>query len=237
MHLDTAAACAVIGLLTGWFVPRLIAALPEPPTYPDDDPEQPKELYADMARLPGLAWRAALVSAAGAAVAGAALGWTWALPMWVFLAPVGTALAIIDFRTWLLPTRIIWPAYGVVVALGCLAAGATAGSGGWDDLLRAAIGSVIAFVMFYVLWFLPGGGMGFGDVRLSAVLGFVLGFLGWWQLGFGLWVGFLLGSLAWVPLRLLRLTRSRAFPFGPFMLLGALVGLAWGAAVGVGLAG
>jgi hypothetical protein len=30
MHLDTAAACAVIGVVSGWFVPLLVRRIPEP---------------------------------------------------------------------------------------------------------------------------------------------------------------------------------------------------------------
>ena len=52
--------CAVLGLL----VPALISRIPEPPREPaterDGEPAEPKEPYADVARLPGLAWKAAL---------------------------------------------------------------------------------------------------------------------------------------------------------------------------------
>ncbi len=34
MHLDTALACALIGLVGGWFVPAGIARLPEPSPEP-----------------------------------------------------------------------------------------------------------------------------------------------------------------------------------------------------------
>ena len=241
-HLDTAAVCALVGFVAGWFVPALIARLPEPAPPSEEEVAQsaierdapPKELYADLARLPGLAWRTALASAVAAACCGLVLGWSWILPTWLFLAPIGTALAVIDLRTWLLPSKLIWPSFVVVIGLGLVAAVVDAA---YADLLRAGLGSLVAFVLFHVLWLLPGAGMGYGDVRLSAVLGFALGFLGWWPLAFGLWVGFLLGSVGWVPLRLLRLTRSKRFPFGPFMLVGAVVGVLWGASVGAGLAG
>ena len=48
----------------------------------------------------------------------------------------------------------------------------------------------------------------------------------------GVYAGFLLGSVGWIPLRLLGITRDRNFPFGPFMLLGAVVGIVWGADIG-----
>ncbi len=241
MHLDTALACALLGFVGGWLVPGLIGRVPEPGVRaepqadlePDGDPEPPaapdpvpaKELYAEMAALPGLAWKTALASGLAAGVLGLALGWVWPLAYLVLLAPIGVALSVIDFRTWLLPTRIIWPTYAVVLALTLVA---TLATGDHDALVRGLIGQAVAFVVFFLLWFLPGGGMGFGDVRLSNILGLALAFLGWGEWAFGLWIGFLLGSLAWVPLRLLRLTTSRHFPFGPFMLLGALIGVLWG---------
>ena len=74
--------------------------------------------------------------------------------------------------------------------------------------------------------------MGFGDVRLSALLGFALGYLGWAEL--------VVGHLRRVPaLRAVRASLSRwcagtgsvlrtSYPFGPFMLVGALVGIVVG---------
>ncbi|MGD9960208.1 prepilin peptidase [Nocardioides sp.] len=249
MQVDAALVCALIGVVGGWFVPALIRWVPEPEPVlepvPDpgsdqvsdpsaveaaevaaaSDPIPPKELYADMAALPGLAWKCALAAGVIAGIIGLVLGWVWPVTYLVFLAPVGVALAVVDFRTWLLPTKIIWPAYAVVLLLAAVGSVVT---DGFDDLVRGLIGQAIALVVFFLLWFLPGGGMGFGDVRLSNILGLALGYLGWGEWTFGLWIGFLMGALAWVPLRLLRLTTSRHFPFGPFMLLGALVGVIWG---------
>ena len=34
MHLDTAVVCALIGLVAGWFVPLLVARIPEPEPAP-----------------------------------------------------------------------------------------------------------------------------------------------------------------------------------------------------------
>ena len=48
----------------------------------------------------------------------------------------------------------------------------------WQDLVRAAIGWAAAGLLYFVLWFLYPRGLGFGDVRLSGVLGLALGYLG-----------------------------------------------------------
>lgn len=256
MHWDTAALATLIGALAGWLVPALIARLPEPapdvaaheadaavddveadedravaavavaPTAADSWPE--KTPYAALAAAPGLARKCAVASGIAAGLVGLEIGWSWPLAWLVYLCPVGVALAYIDFRVWLLPTRIIAPSYAVVGALLLIA---TAVTGDLDALKRSALGWLIAGAVFWVLWrFTPG--MGYGDVRLSGVLGLALGWLGWGELLTGVYAGFLVGTLGWIPLRLLRVTRSRKFPFGPFMLVGALVGVLWGAEVG-----
>ena len=86
------------------------------------------------------------------------------------------------------------------------------------------------WLLFWFLWrFTPG--MGYGDVRLSGLLGLALGYLGWSELVIGLYAGFVIGVVGWVFLRLFKVTKGRHFPFGPFMLVGAVVGVAWGPAI------
>ena len=50
---------------------------------------------------------------------------------------------------------------------------------------------MIARSVYWLLWFLHSAGMGFGDVRLAALLGFSLGHVGWPELGVGMYAGFL----------------------------------------------
>jgi leader peptidase (prepilin peptidase) / N-methyltransferase len=236
---------AVVGAVLGGFVPALVARIPEPtePESPQDEvgaagdeeapadapagqegavEEEPKELYADIAALPGLAWKSALASAFAAGLVGLRLGWDPALLVWAYLAPVGVALAVVDWRTRLLPTRVIAPSYAVVVVLTLLAA---ATSGDWDSAIRAGWGWVVAGGTFFVLWFVYPRGMGYGDVRLSGILGIALGYLGWAELLTGVYAGFLVGGVSGLLLSVLRIVDRKAYPFGPFMLLGALVGV------------
>ena len=62
-----------------------------------------------------------------------------------------------------------------------------------DDYLRAVLGGAAAFAVFFVIHVVQPRGMGFGDVRLSFVLGFALGWLSWGHVYLGLFLGFLLG--------------------------------------------
>ncbi len=216
--LLVAALCGGLGML----VPRLIAWVPEPPEPADD-----KEPYADIAARPGLVWRTALVCAAVGALVGGSVGLAWSLLFLVPLVPVGVALALIDWRTRLLPTRIIAPTYLLLVPLVVIAALA---GGEPRLLLRAAIGWAVMGGIYLLLWLIYPAGMGYGDVRLSGVLGIVLGYLGLGQLALGGWSGFLLGGLGGLVLVALKLIDRRHNPFGPWMLIGALVGIVLGPA-------
>ncbi|UUZ61916.1 hypothetical protein [Nocardioides sp. B-3] len=113
-------------------VPRLIASVPEPAEPADD-----KEPYSVIAARPGLWWKSALICAVIGALIGGAIGVEWPLLFPVPLVPVGAALALIDWRTRLLPTRIIAPTYVLLVPLVVIAALA---SGEPTLLIRAAIG-------------------------------------------------------------------------------------------------
>lgn len=217
--------CGLLGLL----VPRLVGAVPEPeepPNVPEGEPD--KELYADVAALPRLAAWTSL----GSAVAGAAVGWgtglDWSLVWLVPLVPVLVALSVVDWRTKLLPKVVVNPTtlatLAVMVVVG-LATGRT------DDLLRAVLALVLLFLFYGITWFVYPGGLGYGDVRLGALLGLVLGWVGWGVTAVGLVLPMLAQGVG--PLLVAVVTRDRQVlkrhvPFGPFMVAGAVVALAVG---------
>jgi leader peptidase (prepilin peptidase)/N-methyltransferase len=240
-HVDTAIACAPFGLLAGQLVPALIARIPEPAPEPEDEAgerrdsadesgldklDHPgKELYADIARHRGLRWKCAVATALVAGVVGGTVGWTPALSFLLYLSVVGVALAVVDWHTRLLPTKVIAPSYVVVAAL---AAGSAWIEGDLDALITAGLGWAVAGGSFFVLWFVYPRGMGYGDVRLSGVLGIALGYLGWAELLTGIYAGFVVGGFGGLLLSLLRIVDRKAYPFGPFMLVGAVLGVVLG---------
>ena len=71
--------------------------------------------------------------------------------------------------------------------------------------------------------------MGFGDVKLAGVLGFGLAWVGWGALVVGAFGAFLLGGIFSITLVLSkRAHRKSGIPFGPWMLVGAAIGIGWG---------
>lgn len=187
----------------------------------------PKPLYADLATRPRLGALLALVGAVAGGVVGWRIGWQPVLAAWVYLAAIGVVLGYIDAQTRLLPTRIIAPSYGVLLALLALAGLLDAD---WDALIRSALGWLAFGGFYFLMWVVYPRGLGFGDVRLAGLLGLALGYLGWPEVLTGMYAGFLLGGVGGGLLSLLKVVDRKRYPFGPFMLLGALVALVWGQA-------
>ncbi len=142
------------------------------------------------------------------------------LPAYLYLAAVGLALALIDLDCKRLPDALTLPSYPVAVVLLGGAALLDSDSG---DFLRALLGGSALFGLYFALCFAYPAGMGFGDVKLSGVLGLYLGWIGWGAWAVGLFAGFLLGGAFGIALIAFRRGgRKTAVPFGPFMLMGAL---------------
>ena len=155
-----------------------------------------------------------------------------ALPAFLYLAAISVALAAIDIDVRKLPNRIVLPS---IVVGAVLLAIASLIAGDWGALLRAGIGSVALFVFYFILVLAYPSGMGFGDVKLAAVLGLYLGWVGWDALVVGAFAAFLGGGLFSIGLVVFRKAgRSTAIPFGPWMLLGTWVGIFFGPGIARG---
>jgi leader peptidase (prepilin peptidase) / N-methyltransferase len=148
------------------------------------------------------------------------------LVAYLYLAAIGVALAAIDIDTQRLPVKIVRPAYVTGAVLLVTASVLKHDPGA---LVRAALACAALYAFYLLLVAIYPAGMGFGDVRLSGVLGLYLGWIGWDALIVGGFGGFLLGGLGGVVLLSLgRAGRKTSIPFGPYMILGCLVGVMWG---------
>lgn len=141
------------------------------------------------------------------------------LPAYLTFVAIGIALALIDLDVQRLPDKIVLPSYVVLAGLLLI---------GWDGgaLLRAAEGGAILFAFFFIVWLIAPGGMGFGDVKLSGIVGGMTAYLTWGTFLVGAFMGFLLGAVAGVLLMAGgKAGRKTAVPFGPFMILGAFAAI------------
>ncbi|MGI8888733.1 MAG: prepilin peptidase [Nocardioidaceae bacterium] len=223
--------CALAAAGLASLSPDVLSRLPEPAMTADDADAAHSDDLADKVAYRELALRSflrlrlsALAAVAGGAV-GWRLGWDPLAVAWVYLSAVGVLLAYVDAHTNLLPTRIIAPSYAVVIA--CIV-GSAALTQDAQLLFRAAAGWAIMGGLYLLMWLVYPKGLGYGDVRLSGLLGAALGAASWGALGAGFYAGLLLGGVGGVALLLMRRSSRHSFPFGPYLLAGAFVGLIWG---------
>jgi leader peptidase (prepilin peptidase)/N-methyltransferase len=149
-----------------------------------------------------------------------------ALPVLLAVAVVGLVLAVVDLACLRLPDPL-------VVAAGTLALGGLTGAallaGTPGRLVGALVGAVLAGAAHVLLALLPRSRLGFGDVKLAAVLGLPLGWLGRDALLTGLLLAHLLhGVLVVGLLATRRVSRDTLLPLGPALLAGAWLGVLLG---------
>lgn len=175
----------------------------------DDEADQPH---------PGPRWWIPLT----VAVASGLLAWRFGGTRWPLLLPTlplawfGPSLSAIDLDVRRLPNRLL-AVHAAFVAAGVGAAAAITKD--TAIAVQAVLGGGVAFVVFWILDRVRPGGFGWGDGKYVLILGAataaVSPIIEWWA--------FLIACLTAVAATPLR--RTRFFPFGPYLLAGAIAAL------------
>ncbi len=158
------------------------------------------------------------------------------------VAGAGVALSLIDLEHGRLPFAIT----GVAGALACAAllsgwvwlwfdSGTGRGGALWAGVWPPLVGGGLWLGVYALVWLATlGRGMGLGDVALAPVLGLVLGAVGLSAAAVGVASGFVLGAVVGLVLMASgRAGRRTQIAHGPFMVVGAGVGLFAGAPLAV----
>jgi leader peptidase (prepilin peptidase)/N-methyltransferase len=234
--------CGLLGLAFGsflnvviWRVPRKESVVRPPSHCPScDTPIHPRD------NIPVVSWlllrgrcrtcnapisvRYPLVELATASLFVAAavhFRLNWVLPAYLLFFAALLAISVVDLDLFIVPNRIVWPAGLVSIPLLILAAGL---GHQWHELRNALIGGAAAWLFLFIVHVINPRGMGFGDVRLAALIGLYLGWPGLGYVALGLFLAFLSGSIVGIGLIALRRKGMKsALPFGPFLALGATI--------------
>jgi leader peptidase (prepilin peptidase)/N-methyltransferase len=151
----------------------------------------------------------------------ARFGRAWDLPAYLVLFAGLLALSCIDVERLILPKKIVYPLTILVAALLILAAAET---GRWHDYVIGIVSAVGWFVVFFGMNLASPRLLGFGDVRLSLVLGLSLGWLGVGYVLLGFFAANLIGAVVGITLIVTKqLERQSRIPYGVFLASGCAV--------------
>lgn len=138
-----------------------------------------------------------------------------ALGFYLIISVFLLILFIYDFKYYLIPDIIVWPA--IVIALGF---NLLLGQGIGNLLLAGLIGLVFFGFQYFIS---KGKWIGEGDILLGILVGFIVG---WPQILLTLFISYILGSVIGIILILFKKKNwSSKIPFGPFLVLGTWISI------------
>jgi leader peptidase (prepilin peptidase)/N-methyltransferase len=151
-----------------------------------------------------------------------------ALGIMAFYACLFIIIFVIDLEHGLILNKVAYPGMVVVFLLALYP---------WPWLNQsivmrvayAALGGAIGFAIFLLIAIVSRGGMGWGDVKLAALIGLATGF----PLVFlAIIMAAILGGIVAVALLITKKRKRRqTIPFGPFLAVAAMVTLLWGSSI------
>lgn len=148
------------------------------------------------------------------------------LGIMAFYVCLFTIIFVIDMEQGLILNKIVYPAMVVALLFALFIQQPWMGPWPAVQVANAAMGGAIGFVIFLLIAVISRGGMGWGDVKLAAVIGLATGFP--LILVAVLMAAILGGAVAIALLAVKKKGRKDTIPFGPFLSLAALITLLWG---------
>lgn len=144
----------------------------------------------------------------------------------LWLIPAGVAISVIDLRTLIVPTKLVWPAFaGTLIVTSAVALI----EGHPDWLWGGVIGVGVLSGPLFLIWLIHPRGMGFGDVRLTVMLGWHVGFaatLAGGSIRTALFLGIVcmaISAVVGLLYSVFTIGVGRQVPFGPALVAGALI--------------
>ena len=133
---------------------------------------------------------------------------------------------VVDLEHKLILNRVVYPGMGVALLFALFLPQPWIVQWFFTGIANFALGAGIGLGLFFLLALASRGGMGWGDVKLAALIGLAAGFP---LILVALIIGAILGGV--VALTLLvskKRGRKETIPFGPFLSVAAMVTLLWG---------
>jgi leader peptidase (prepilin peptidase) / N-methyltransferase len=153
------------------------------------------------------------------------------LGVMAFYACLFIIIFVIDLEQGLILNKVVYPGMVVALLLALLPQSWLTQPTWLTQVIKpgiasAALGGAIGFAIFLVIAIVSRGGMGWGDVKLAALIGLATGFP---RVFIAIIMGAILGGIVAVALMIAKKrNRRETIPFGPFLALAAMITLLWG---------
>ncbi len=135
----------------------------------------------------------------------------------IFFLSILIIVSFIDLKHQVIPNKVILPAIIAIIGLTIILKP--------TEIIQSISGGLIGGFFILLLALLWPGGMGGGDIKLSAFIGFFIGFL----IIEVLFLAFFIGALTGILMILTKKkSRKDLIPFGPFLSIAAFITLFWG---------
>jgi prepilin signal peptidase PulO-like enzyme (type II secretory pathway) len=153
-----------------------------------------------------------------------------------FYSYIYIVIALIDLKHQLILNKIVYPSLiAALIIAPFFVQGGNLVNGNFYfgdtniGILNALIGAGVGFIFLLIPTIISRGGMGFGDVKMAALIGLTTGFPGVLVAVLG---GIILGGVVAILLLVFRIKKKKeAIPFGPFLSIGAIVSMLWAAPI------
>jgi len=137
-----------------------------------------------------------------------------------------TVILVIDLERGLILNKVVYPAAAIALIIALITAAFT------SDLwlaVKVLIGGGLGLVIMFLVALVSKGGIGWGDVKMAGLVGLITGFP---LVLVSLLLAMVSGGIVAVVLLLLKVKqRKQTIPFGPFLSLGTMLTLLWGASI------
>ena len=160
-------------------------------------------------------------------------GLTPELGIVAFYSCIFIVLMVIDLEHGLILNKIVYPAMAIAFLISTFTPGTGIvpflSTGIAGSILSSIIAGAAGFIIFLLIVIISKGGMGFGDVKMVGLIGLIIG---WPQVFVAILIGIFLGGLVAIFLLFLKIKgRKQSIPFGPFLAIGAMFTLLYGAEI------
>ena len=151
-------------------------------------------------------------------------GFTPELGIMSFYFCLLAVILVIDLERGVILNKVVYPAAAIALIIAALPS-STSNPG----IIKVLIGGGLGFVIMFLIALVSRGGIGWGDVKMAGLVGLLTGFP---LVLVSLLLAVVSGGLVAAVLLLLKVKqRKQTIPFGPFLSLGTMLTLLWGASI------